>query len=47
MHRRFVEPRASVEGQSPAERAGVGVEGKDKWLSLLKAALTTKGGTPN
>ena len=26
-------------GQTPAERAGVGVEGENKWLSLLRSAL--------
>ncbi len=30
---------------TPAQRAGLVVEGENKWLSLIKAALTTKGGT--
>lgn len=29
------------EGQTPAERAGVGIQGEDKWLRLIKASLTT------
>jgi transposase-like protein len=41
IHYNFVKPHAALEGQTPAERAGVGIEGRDKWLSLLKAALTT------
>lgn len=28
-----------LEGQTPAERAGVGVEGADKWLALLRNAV--------
>ncbi|MDV3244904.1 MAG: DDE-type integrase/transposase/recombinase [Nitrososphaerales archaeon] len=43
----FVRPHAALEGQTPAERAGIGVEGKDKWLSLLKAALTTPNEASN
>jgi len=35
----FVKPHAALEGQTPAERAGVGVQGENKWLSLLKASL--------
>jgi transposase-like protein len=34
----FVKPHASLEGQTPAERAGVGVQG-NKWLALLRAAV--------
>lgn len=47
IHYNFVKPHEALEGQTPAERAGVGVDGQDKWLSLLRAALTTKGGTAN
>ena len=47
IHYNFVKPHAALEGQTPAERAGVGVEGQNKWLSLLKASLTTKGGADN
>jgi len=35
----FVKPHQALEGQTPAERAGVGVEGKNKWLELLKCSL--------
>ena len=39
IHYNFVKPHEALEGQTPAERAGVGVEGQNKWLSLLKASL--------
>ena len=42
IHYNFVKPHMALDGQTPAERAGVGVEGQDKWLSLLKASLTTE-----
>jgi transposase-like protein len=47
IHYNFVKPHAALEGQTPAERAGVGVEGENKWLTLLKNALITQGGTAN
>lgn len=45
IHYNFVKPHQALEGQTPAQRAGLVVEGENKWLSLMKAALTTKGGT--
>lgn len=39
----FVKPHAALQGQTPADAAGVGVEGKDKWMSLLKGAITQSG----
>ncbi len=47
IHYNFVKPHAALDGQTPAKRAGIGIEGKDKWLSLLKAALTTPKEAPN
>ena len=35
----FVKPHMALEGQTPADAAGVGVKGKDKWMSLLSEAL--------
>ncbi len=45
IHYNFVKPHVALEGQTPAQRAGIEVAGENKWLSLMKAALTTKGGT--
>ncbi len=42
IHYNFVKPHAALEGQTPAERAGVGVEGQNKWLVLLKNAITNE-----
>ena len=39
LHYNFVKPHQALAGQTPAERAGVGVEGENKWLSLLRSAL--------
>jgi transposase-like protein len=45
IHYNFVKPHMALDGQTPAERAGVGVQGENKWLSLMKASLTTRSGT--
>ena len=47
IHYNFVKPHMALEGQTPADRAGVGIDGDNKWLALLKASLTTRSGTPN
>ena len=39
IHYNFVKPHSALEGQTPAERASVGVGGQNKWLELLKASL--------
>jgi len=36
----FVKPHMALDGQTPAQAAGVGVKAKDKWLALLTEALT-------
>ena len=33
----FVKPHQALEGQTPAQRAGIGVQG-NKWMELLKRA---------
>ncbi len=43
IHYNFVKPHEALDGQTPAERAGVGVEGENKWLNLMKAALGNEG----
>jgi transposase-like protein len=47
IHYNFVKPHMALAGQTPAERAGIGVDGENKWLSLLKASLTTQNGAAN
>jgi hypothetical protein len=36
----FVRPHMALEGQTPAQVAGIGVNGKDKWLTMLTEAIT-------
>jgi hypothetical protein len=36
IHYNFVKPHVALEGKTP-EVAGVGVEGRNKWLALLKS----------
>jgi transposase-like protein len=39
IHYNFVKPHAALEGQTPAERAGIGIEGQNTWLALLKKSV--------
>lgn len=39
IHYNFVKPHMALEGQTPAERAGVGVQADNKWLELLRRSL--------
>jgi transposase-like protein len=41
LHYNFVKPHMALENQTPADNAGIGVSGKDKWGALLEKALTT------
>ena len=40
----FVKPHMALEGKTPAQEAGLEIEGKDKWLAMLKAAARSKSG---
>lgn len=39
----FVKPHMALEGQTPAQVAGIGVNSKDKWAELLEKALSNQG----
>jgi hypothetical protein len=39
IHYNFVKPHHALDGKTPAHVAGVGVEGKNKWMALLIDAL--------
>jgi hypothetical protein len=39
IHYNFVKPHMALEGQTPAQVAGIGVEGKNKWMELLRESL--------
>lgn len=42
IHHNFVKPHEALEGQTPADAAGIGVQGEQKWYELLKRALTNE-----
>jgi hypothetical protein len=35
----FVKPHMALDGQTPAQAAGIGVNGQNGWMELLKKAL--------
>jgi hypothetical protein len=34
----FVKPHQALDGQTPAGKAGIEVQGKNKWMGLLRSA---------
>ena len=45
IHYDFVKPHMALEGQTPAQVAGVGVQEGNKWLALLKASTINQSTT--
>ncbi len=39
----FVKPHHALDGQTPAESAGIGVGSRDKWLEMLRESITRSG----
>jgi hypothetical protein len=38
IYHNFVRPHEGLRGQTPAEKAGIKVEGENKWLTLIQNA---------
>ena len=38
IHHNFIKPHEGLQGRTPAEAAGITVEGPDKWLTLIQNA---------
>lgn len=34
----FIRPHSGLDGKTPAEAAGVGIKGENKWMKLIKKA---------
>lgn len=41
IYHNFIRPHESLNGDTPAERAGIKVEGQDRWLTLIQNASRT------
>ncbi len=39
IHYNFVKPHQALDGQTPAQVAGVGIQGQNKWLAMLEEAI--------
>jgi len=35
----FIKPHEALDGRTPSEEAGIAIEGKDKWLTLMHKAV--------
>jgi hypothetical protein len=38
IYHNYVRPHMALDGQTPSEKAGITVKGKDKWLTLIQNA---------
>lgn len=47
IYHNFVRPHMSLEGKTPAELAGIQVEGKNKWLTLIRNAEASRSNSSN
>jgi hypothetical protein len=43
IYHNYVRPHMALDGQTPADKAGIKVEGKNKWLTLIQNASKRKG----
>jgi hypothetical protein len=46
IHYNFVKPHEALQGRTPAEAAGIGVEGENKWMELIRKALNKQDAQP-
>ena len=46
IYHNFIRPHEGLKGQTPATKAGIVVEGRDKWLTIIQNAAK-KGLTQN
>jgi len=38
----YVRPHQALDGKTPAEKAGIGIEDQNKWLGLIKKSLESR-----
>jgi transposase InsO family protein len=42
IYHNYIRPHMALKGKTPAEKAGIEVKGKDKWLTLIQNASKRK-----
>jgi putative transposase len=40
IYHNFVRPHEALDGKTPAEACGIGIEGENKWMTLIQNAAT-------
>lgn len=43
IYHNYVRPHMALDGQTPADRAGIEIQGNDKWLTLIQNASKLRG----
>jgi transposase-like protein len=46
IYHNFVRPHMALENQTPADRAGISIKGKDKWLTIIQNSSSEKRKPP-
>jgi len=46
IYHNYIRPHMGLDGQTPADKVGISVEGEDKWLTLIQNAADRKRGEP-
>lgn len=36
----FIKPHQALDGKTPSEKAGIVIDGENKWLTLMKTSLS-------
>lgn len=44
IYHNFIRPHEALKGKTPAERAGIKVEGENKWLTTIQIAVKPASG---
>ena len=44
IYHNYVRPHMALDGQTPAEKAGIEIKGNDKWLTLIQHASSDRIG---
>ena len=42
MYHNYLRPHMGLDGQTPAEKCGIKIEGSNKWITLIQNAVNSK-----
>jgi len=42
IYHNYIRPHMALDGQTPADKAGIEIKGKDKWLTIIQNASSDR-----